>query len=218
MRGSGTRGARSVGACLAAAVALAIAPVVIGVTASSRNVQAEANQLRLPAGDATWRGPLETVDQAWRPVFVGAHEERHVAYEDSTGRTVEAVAVGYPWQEQGRELINEGNSLLGEGGLTSLTSGVVQGNGRSYWELIVADPHGGKSVVWAFYDIGGRGFVTPLFSQLWYGVRSLATPPYSTLLAFRAQCAPSCEAARATLASFLQGMGREPVAIAAPAS
>jgi hypothetical protein len=82
----------------------------------------------------------------------------------------------------------------------------------------VADPHGDQSVIWAFYDIGGRGFVTPLFSQLWYGVRSLATPPYSALFAFKVQCAPSCQAARATLGSFLQGMDSEPVAIAAPAS
>jgi EpsI family protein len=215
---SGARSARSRGAYLAAAVALAIAPLLIGVTATFRDVQAEANQLSLPPAQANWRGPLETVDQSWRPMFVGAHEERHVAYEDTTGHSVEAVAIGYSWQEQGQELINEGNSLLGDGGLTSLTSGVVQGNGRSYWELIVADSHGGQSVVWAFYDIGGRGFVTPLFSQLWYGVRSLASPPYSTLFAFRVQCAPSCEAARATLSSFLHGKGNEPVAVAAPAS
>jgi len=48
---------------------------------------------------------------------------------------------------------------------------------------VVADEQGRRSLVWSVYDIGGREFVTPLLSQLWYGVRSLAGAPYSVLFA-----------------------------------
>ena len=207
-------------AYLATLVIVAFAPLLIAIAAPSHDLQDERAQLHLhlPAGHATWRGPLETLDRTWSPVFVGAHDERHVAYEDVTGRNVEAIAIGYSWQEQGRELLNEGNSLLGDGGLTALTSSVVVDNGQSYREMVVRDKQDSRSIVWSFYDVGGRGFATPLFSQLWYGVRSLATPPYSTLFAFRAQCVPSCDAARATLVSFLHGTGSAPVAVTAPSS
>jgi hypothetical protein len=79
-------------------------------------------------------------DEAWRPEFVGDHEERRIAYQDGAGRKVEVLAVGYPRQEQGRELVNEDNALLGHGGLKPLTSEVLGDYG--YWEVVAVDNDG----------------------------------------------------------------------------
>jgi len=175
--------------------------------------------LRLPTGQTGWRGPLRASEEPWKPEFVGAHSEWHVAYEDTAGDVVDVIAIGYSRQEQGRELVNECNSLLGRGacadsptgqpgeGLTALTAGLVVRGVHPHIEVIVSDARGQRFVIWWAYDIGSRKFVTPLFSQLWYGLRSLRGPPYSLLFAYRTVCSPSCEAARAKLTRFGVSVG-----------
>ena len=160
-----------------------------------------------PAGRAQWRGPITDVPPSWNPDFVGAHSQWDFTYRGATGHNVEMVAIGYPMQAQGRELVSEDNSLFGAGPLTTVAETTVASGGESYIETIAADEQGRRSLVWSVYDIGGREFVTPLMSQLWYGVRSLGGPPYSVLFAFRTECAVSCDSARATLRSFVQTMG-----------
>jgi hypothetical protein len=64
---------------LAAAVALIAAPILVCLVAPFAAHSAAASGLRLPPGRADWQGPLETPDDAWRPEFVGDHEERRVA-------------------------------------------------------------------------------------------------------------------------------------------
>jgi hypothetical protein len=120
---------------------------------------------------------------------------------------VETVAIGYPMQGQGRELVNEGNSLFAATTFETVAENKVLLNGESYVEIVAADDHNRRTLVWYVYDIGGREFVTPLFSQLWYGVRSLGGPPYSVLFAFRTACESSCDSARDTLRSFVKAMG-----------
>jgi hypothetical protein len=119
------------------------------------------------------------------------------------------VAIGYPMQAQGRELVNEENSLFGVDAPEPTAEAKVTLDGESYTELVFADQRGQRWLTWSVYDIGGREFVTPLLSQLWYGLRSLAGPPYSMQFAFRTECSESCDSARATLRSFLQTMGRD---------
>ena len=74
----------------------------------------------------------------------------------AAGRKVEVLAVSYPRQEQGRELVNEDNALLGHGGLKPLTSEVLGDYG--YWEVEAVDNDGHRWVIWSMYDIGGRTF------------------------------------------------------------
>jgi hypothetical protein len=120
------------------------------------------------------------------------------------------VAIGYAMQAQGRELVNEENSLFGIDAPEPTAEAEVTLDRESYTELVFVDPQGRRWLTWSMYDIGGREFVTPLFSQLWYGLRSLGGPPYSMQFAFRTECGgSSCDAARATLRSFLQTMGRD---------
>jgi EpsI family protein len=197
------------GGYAAAMVALVAGPILVTLLVSPGDGNESPAELRLPPGQNAWRGPLAVVAKDWRPVFVGAHSERHAAYRDASGHTVEAVAVGYPVQEQGRELVNESNSLLGDEGLSPLAVALVDADGSTYRELVAVDKEGNRSVIWSFYDIGGKTFVVPLLSQLWYGVRSLSIRPYSALFAFRVACVPSCAEARGILESFMQGMGSD---------
>jgi hypothetical protein len=203
----------SLGGYLAAVGALTVGPVLVLILVQQQGDHAKSVQLRLPAGHAEWHGPVAVAAEDWRPVFVGPHVEQHFAYQDAQGRRVEALAIGYTWQRQGQELINEGNSLFGDGGLSPLEVTLVRGGDNAYQEVLVVDKAGHRSVIWSVYDIGGRSFVIPLFSQLWYGLRSLRAPPYSALFAFRADCRLSCTDARITLERFVRGMGKELLAL-----
>jgi EpsI family protein len=201
-------------AYLMALISLAVIPVGF---ASQAQPQVEVDQAwRLPpVGRGDWIGPTVSEDASWRPVFVGPHAQWHVRYTNSGGHSVESVLVGYLTQAQGRELVNESNSLLGDGGLTAIANGTVDSNGQRYREIMVRDPQGRTSLIWWFYDIGGRMFITPMYSQLWYGARSFGLPPYSRLLAFRAACDQSCGEARGRLTDF---MGEISSQLQAPAS
>jgi hypothetical protein len=106
-------------------------------------------------------------------------------------------------------LVSEENSLLGAGSPGPVTENRVTLDGMPYMELITPDADRHRWLVWSIYDIGGRRFVTPLWSQLWYGMRSLGGAPYSVQFAFRAACEASCDSARVTLGSFLRAMGPE---------
>jgi EpsI family protein len=185
-----------------ALAALVIVPIAVGIAGLMQGGVTRSVAQVLPLAPEQWAGPLPNSDQAWQPTFVGAQTTRHVVYLDGARRSVELLIVGYPNQEQGRELVNEENSLVGNGGLTSVASSLVSDAGTSYRETVAIDPLGNRSIIWSYYEIGGRRFVTPILSQLWYGLRSLTSPPYSSLLALRALCSESCDVARATLAQF----------------
>ena len=189
-----------------AAVGALLLPPLLAAGLAAATDPASARGLRLPAGRAEWTGPLETTDPSWRPVFVGSHEEWRGAYRDLSGHTVEVLAVGYSAQAQGRELVNEDNSLIGNDGLTPLATARVTEDGKPFREDVVADASALRSVIWSIYVIGDRPIATPLFAQLWYGINAFGTPPYSALFALRTACSPSCAAGRAVLASFVRVM------------
>lgn len=205
---------QSAGAYLTALCALVALPVVAAALAAQTN-GVVASELQLPVGQKDWHGPLEDIDATWRPVFVGNHDEWRGIYRDRSGRTVEVVVIGYNTQAQGRELVNEDNSLLGKGRLTPLASAV--NNGMYYREDVALDERAQRSVIRSFYVIGDHHFVTPVWAQLWYGVNAFGTPPYSALFAFRSACSPSCAEARAVLADFMHAMGPELLAAPRPA-
>jgi EpsI family protein len=120
---------------------------------------------------------------------------------DRSGRTVETYVAGYRRQRQGAELVNYANSLTGDA-LSESSSSTVTVDGLSFIETVVVDAQGRRSLIWSRYEIGGRRFVVPLSSQLWYGISSLAGAPQSLLVATRTICEGDCETARAALRSF----------------
>lgn len=189
-----------------AVAALAAAPLACYVFAPGFAASSSTVAFAAPIGRSGWQGPVVSTS-TWRPQFVGPHSQWAFAYEGPTGG-LEAVVVGYPVQAQGRELVNEENSLLGvPGSLRTVADDTVTQGQPSYIETRAVDEHGGEALIWSEYDIGGRTFVTPFLSQIWYGVSSLRGSPYSVLFAFKAQCAPSCDVARTRLSDFARTMG-----------
>ncbi|MDB6091108.1 MAG: hypothetical protein JWN85_3892 [Gammaproteobacteria bacterium] len=187
-------------------IALVAMPLIVYTIVTRLDVSAKPLAFHAPVGRGEWRGPVSTGSGAWQPEFVGPHSQWYVAYQGPAGHNVEMVAIGYSSQAQGRELVNEENSLFGANAPAAAAEAKVTLDGVSYNELVAADDRGHRLLAWSVYDIGGREFATPLLSQLWYGVRSLSGAPYSVQFAFRTACDVSCDSARATLSSFLQAM------------
>jgi EpsI family protein len=187
-------------------LALAAAPIFVAISASAASSPA-LNGFELPPGREGWSGPQAVGHSDWNPSFVGRHDESHVAYSSPAGSRVEVIGIGYDHQEQGRELVNEDNSLTGDDSQLGETSETIDHQGTRYLETVYVDKYGRQSVIWYFYDIGGRSFTVPLMSQLWYGLHSLRRPPYSALIAMRSSCETTCAEARATLLSFVGLMG-----------
>jgi EpsI family protein len=197
--------------CVRAVAFMAAVPVVVYGSSIAMERTPGNPELHLPPGNGQWHGP-EQGDKLWKPVFVGEHSEWQVTYQAPAGRRIDVLAIGYPRQAQGRELVNDENSLLGVHEVSSYTSGSPGGFAVAFREINAADDAGRRWLIWTVYDIGGRFFATPLYSQLWYGLRSLGETPYSMLLALRVQCDLTCDAARATLADFVRIMGPSLVA------
>ncbi len=205
------------GVCAAAGLLIAM-PLSARMVPMALNHPAGALEVRMPPAPRGWRGPLAPTDVAWKPEFVGAHSEWHVMYRDREEAAVELMMIGYASQEQDRELVNENNSLLGSGDLTARGPGGVVRGASPHIEYLAVDAQQRRFLIWSVYDIGGRAFVTPLFSQLWYGLRALRVPPYSVLFAYRTECEPSCDAARARLASFAHSVVGGITIVRAPAT
>lgn len=192
---------------LTAVLGLGILPTCVYTTVASPVASTSVAQLAAPPGRAGWHGPLPVADVLWQPVFVGTHAERRFAYEDSAAHRVEVLEIGYSRQQQGSELVNEENSLLGDRGFTTVHEDTITSGRRQLREFVTMDDSGDRSLIWSLYDIGGRTFSKPIYSQLWYGVQALRHAPYSELLAFRATCQSSCAQARTVLHRFLETFG-----------
>jgi EpsI family protein len=162
--------------------------------------------LPLPVGRSHWQGPISTAVASWRPIFVGSHLETSGVYRnDQSGRGIELLIVGYAIQEQGRELINEGNSLLD--GLDPLSTSFEDVGRDTYRETVVVDHEGNRSIIWSTYSIDDRTFVVPVFAQLWYGIKSFSgSSPYSAEIAIKSPCGQECSEARSTLRDFVQSV------------
>ena len=189
------------------ATALLAVPALVYARLLALEPRVGAAALELPQAQTPWQGPEDSADPLWQPQFVGAHAELRARYQSADGRAVEVLAIGFPRQTQGAQILNERNSLLGNYGLAIEAVSLVEGSGIPHGEVIVVDPEGRRSLVWSVIDIGGHLFGEPLSSQLWYGARSLIGTPYSALFALKTPCESSCDGARAVLADFLRANG-----------
>lgn len=213
--GSGAREPWVNAGALAGIAALVVLPAYVYGMDLAQGSGASTMRFQFPQGRAPWRGPLAAADPAWRPQFNGARYERQVRYDSADERSVEVLAVGYTRQTQGHELVNEENSLVGKHGLTVTGYGRVSAAGQDFRELTARNRSGRRSLIWWVYDIGGHRFATPIYSELWYGLKALSRPPYSLLYAFRTTCEPSCQAARSRLKRFIERNGASLFAAAA---
>ena len=154
-----------------------------------------------PMLTAQWNGPLPPT-ATWRPNYVGAAQELHVAYDGASG-PVEIYANLYTNQKTGRKLITYGNTLFPDD-RWRIARGVA------WWQplagafgaapLTTTGQLGSRGGRWAFaytYVVGGFQTSNALLAQLAYGILSLLHPVGSGVIAVGAPCGgDTCAAAR----------------------
>jgi EpsI family protein len=157
-----------------------------------------------PGARAPWASAPSDTRSSWMPAFPGADQEQRFAYTNTTGDIVELFRVAYRTQRQGAELVGSGSTVTGKR-LKIRSEEVINTPSGAFRETEVADRSGALSLIWWRYEIAGRDFVTPLASQLWYGIEAIASNPPAALIAYRAACgtAKDCEDARGLLREFV---------------
>ena len=151
-----------------------------------------------------WSTALLDVHSTWLPVFQAADQRQRLAYVSPNGQTVEVFRVGYLTQRQGAKLVGLGSSVVGPQ-LKLLSEELIQSPVGEFREAAVSDRAGRRSLIWSRYTSAGRDFVSPIGSQLWYGLNATFASPTAALIAYRAQCETrtDCEDARRALREFV---------------
>lgn len=165
--------------------------------------QVAVPEMTPPATAAPWRydGPAQEND--WSPVFNGAAASQTVTYvRDTDGARVILYYAYYPYQREGAELVQFGNTISPKDWDWNGDRAIVH-DGKPVSESHVADL-GKARMVWSWYWVGGRQSADPRWAKLHHlwarlsgGNDSGAIVAFSTDVGHRAEDAPR------TLADFL---------------
>jgi EpsI family protein len=193
-------GNRIVASYAATLVCLGVVPLTVYLADWTRGGILSDVGIDWPPAQPGWSGPITGRPTDWQPQFHNATASDSRAYVDPGGRLLEAFSAAYRTQQQGAKLVAYNNSVVGsDDGLRVMEERTVATSAGMWREARVTDPAGRDSIIRWHYQIGGRTFATPLASQLWYGLTSVASQPLSSLFAVRTLCAPDCRDARARL-------------------
>jgi EpsI family protein len=164
----------------------------------------KAELLQAPPG---WREE-SAADSSWRPVQYNADLESHMRFRGAVA-PIEAYVAVYREQLPGKKLGGYANHIEGTAEIVSRQA-VVAGD-RRYGSLELQEGDH-RSVLWFTYTVADRSFTDPTLAQFWYSWRTLSTlhSPTSTVMALRADCEPTCDAARAALERFVTPAGSHP--------
>lgn len=192
--------AARVGPAMAALAALVVLPGLVYGMNLAHPIARPDVVIQWPAAPPGWRGPQRVLYSDWRPVYLNPTAQSFRRYRTADGQSVQIFTVAYRRQTQAGKLLGYWNSLLGADSLLHFVSSrvVTRPSGRWLQDTLVNDA-GPRSLIWVRYSIGGRDFIMPRLSQLWYGIAAFTTRPVSSLTALRAVCRPDCAAARARL-------------------
>lgn len=155
----------------------------------------------LPAAPAGW-SRISTETPAWHPVFAGADQLEWGDYVDASGQHVAAFVATYAMQRKNQELVAYGNSLVGEGAGTLVSSRAVPSD-ASARELVVERDRR-RALIRYHYRVGDRRTARGIEAQLWYGISAMGGATASSVVAMRAPCVPDCDSARIRLDEFTQ--------------
>lgn len=196
--GSDARRRRSGLSIAIVVLAMGLGPALAWAAARGDTVAAVAQ--RTAQQVSGWEGPL-AVESIWHPRFVGADSETLARYRRAFA-DVEWYSAEYAFQRQDKKLLGYENSILGVGAFAVLDEDRVTAGAHQLVDLHLQDAAGVQSHLWYVYEVGALEFTSGLRAQLWYGVKSLAGPVGSRILALRANCDPDCAAARERLRDF----------------
>ena len=165
-------------------------------------------QLSAPAAVAPWSGPFPAGD-GWRPHFPGAAANVNRRYTRD-GAAVRLYIGYYPHQEQGRELVNDTNSL-GDGRLWEVDRRTQPPHTLTTVpaiESVLISPDGRRRLAWHWYRVAGRDLTEPYRAKLWQLWGLLSGRPEAALVAIATDYpAQGLQAARTRLEAFVQAMG-----------
>ena len=143
----------------------------------------------------------------WNPHFVGAETELSQTYRSGT-KQVHFYLAYYVTQQQGEELINAKNSLVGGTRWVLLEEAgkevVVNGQALHVQERIIRSSFGTR-LVWSWYWVDGRFTSSPYLAKLLQAKAQLfGRPRHSAILALGTDYDYAKTDATATLEDFLQ--------------
>jgi exosortase A len=200
---------RAMVACAATALVAAFAPVL--VLRSQAAAASAATSVELMAPKAVgWEGPYAP-QSSWNPDFRTADKVSRASWLRE-GARVESFTAMYAYQEQGKEMVGFGNSLLGsDGSWKTLSKDTLPATGRAAaLNRVVAQDSAGATWVFLYrYDVGGKAFAGGFASKLYYPIALVGGSPASSLLAAAARCGDDCESATRLVASFMDSIERK---------
>ncbi len=158
-----------------------------------------------PESVAGWSGPAMYLSD-WRPTFANPDEEVLVGYHSESVGDVAFYRAVYHSQRQGKELRGHGNSVVGAGYRTKASrerSLTVAGETVMVSEDLAEAMDGREMLIWSLFAVDGRPTAMRLPDQLAYGIRSLARAPAASVIAYAAECRPTCDTARDALGKLV---------------
>ena len=133
--------------------------------------------------------------RVWEIRFAGADSTSVSLLETNLG-DVEITTATYFYQSEDKELLGYGNTLTPSSAEQVATSARVDGP----TPVIESRVTGTRDwLMWHYYEIGGVKTNRAWRAQLLYGYKSLLGSPVSRVVALRAECRNSCDAARDSL-------------------
>lgn len=187
-----------------AVVAIAAGPLLASYAAMANH--SDPVPLRVPRVGGGWSEPFENHTN-WTPWFAGADSIVAASYEHG-GDTVDVYILSYYQESQGRELINQSNTIADPRSWKFKS----QRDGRSEYstaqvlpwrEIEVSSASGRSRIIRYWYDIAGRQTTRPLKAKLLQAWARLGGEPRGSLVAVAAACDSNCDRASATLDDFL---------------
>jgi exosortase A len=152
----------AVAAFLLAAAAPAYAHVI--------EIRAEAVDVTplFPASAGAWQATDGTELPSWQPVFAGADREATKSYRNAAGKVITLYSALYFGQKQGKELSNNGNSVVGHKPWQRAGSGtkVLPGIGRAAYIRMTTLRETGTIYLW--YRVDGTLTTSPAVAKLLY--------------------------------------------------
>jgi exosortase A len=192
-------------ALVLAAVLAASGPAFAWWAAASPSAR-QAAAPDFPTAAGGWSGPSVTRD-SWMPVFHGASADRRVYRKGGT--EVYLYLGRYAEQSQGRELINELNSIGNPEWRTVYSDGRdTAPAGMPVLEQVLVGTEGRKRLVWYWYEVAGRETTSDYMAKFLQVLGRLTGRPQAAIVAMATPIEYDSAAAQNVLADFLSLYGK----------
>jgi EpsI family protein len=145
---------------------------------------------------AAWDGPMAS-SRRWTPFFPGAAAQALASYRAGAD-VVDAFVVFYSVQGANGKIVGGASSVGGEDqwfGVENRTLATP-----AVTELVLVNEPGERRVVWTWYEVRGRRYLSPWAVKVQQGLQAFGAPARYGLIALSATCGVDCDGGREVLA------------------